>query len=163
MFSVKSGNPLSLIMSVPNNFSTYSREATVQLFTFHLHIKQSRTFLITNLSNIKTKIFFKKSNASNVFTFLFCLFHLIDTFLGFLVQNNPFQQSLKYLQNKIWKISKREVQIRKGVRTKNSKFNKLDGTIIWNRRVLPHCLLPFNYSAVLNCKGRGFSSDFQNG
>ena len=82
MFSVKSGNPLSLIMSVPNNFSTYSREATVQLFTFHLHIKQSRTFLITNLSNIKTKIFFKKSNASNVFTFLFCLFHLIDTFFG---------------------------------------------------------------------------------
>ena len=39
--------------------------------------------------------------------------------------------SLKYMQNKIWKINKWG-----GGPTKNPKTNKQGGTIIWNWRVL---------------------------
>ena len=49
-------------------------------------------------------------------------------------KNNPFQQSLKYLQNKIWKINKR-VEVGAGP-TKNPNINKREGTINWNWRIV---------------------------
>ena len=55
MFLVKNGNPLSLIMGVTYNY-LYIVEKHQYNFScsLHLYIKQNRTFLITNLSNINT-------------------------------------------------------------------------------------------------------------
>ena len=55
MFLVKNGNPLSLIMGVTYNY-LYIVEKHQYNFScsLHLYIKQNRTFLITNLSNIST-------------------------------------------------------------------------------------------------------------
>ena len=56
MFLVKNGNPLSLIMGVTYNY-LYIVEKHQYNFScsLHLYIKQNRTFLITNLSNVNTK------------------------------------------------------------------------------------------------------------
>ena len=56
MFSVKSGNLLSLIMGVTYNYLNIVEKHQYNFScSLHLYIKQNRTFLITNLSNVNTK------------------------------------------------------------------------------------------------------------